>query len=319
MTASLALDLLLIAAGVALLYLGGDWLVSGATALARRFGVSPMIVGLTVVAFGTSSPELAASLVASLSGAPAVAVGNVLGSNVANLGLILGASALFYPLTVSSSFVLREVPLAIAVSALMLPLALDGRYGRFDALLLLGLLAGYLGVLIREARRGTVVLDAVEAVEELAAVEAPVWRLLLRVAAGIALLTGGAHVLVTGAVGVARVAGIPEQVVGVSLVALGTSLPELASCVVAALRREADLVLGNLVGSNLFNVLAIVGTVALVRPLPVSAAAILPDYLVMMGFSVAMLPILGWRRRVSKPEGILLLAAYVAYIGWLYL
>jgi cation:H+ antiporter len=319
-SADLALDLALIAAGVALLYAGGELLVGGATALARRFGVSPMVVGLTVVAFGTSSPEMAATLVAALRGAPEVALGNVLGSNVANLGLILGASALLYPLTAELRFIFREIPFMVLAGALMFPLGWNAVYGRGDGVFLLALLALYLAVLVVESRR-----DAGRRVQAEFGGEfgdkalRPVWLSLLMVAAGIALLTGGAHVLVEGAVGVARLFGVPEKVVGISLVALGTSLPELAACLVAAARKEADIVLGNLVGSNVFNVLGILGTTALVHPLPVALDAITIDFAVMMAFSLLLLPLLGLRKRIARPEGALLVAGYVGYIVFLYL
>lgn len=327
MLARVWLDVAFIVLGVGLLYAGGELLVGGATALARRFGVSPLVVGLTVVAFGTSSPELAATLVAAFGGAPEVAIGNVLGSNVANLGLILGAAALFHPLTAGLRFILREVPFMIGACALMLPLAWNGVYGRGDGPLLLTCLIVYLVVLLREARSGRVTpaIEAEFGSEFGARGEAPgagdlrpAWRSLLAVAFGIALLAGGAQVLVEGAVGIARAAGIPERVVGISLVALGTSLPELAAAVVAAMRRESDIVLGNLVGSNFFNVLAILGLTSTITPLPVSADAIFADYWVMMAFCVALLPILGVRKRVARVEGAVLLVAYAVYIVWLY-
>lgn len=317
------LDLALIALGVALLYGGGEALVGGAVSLASRFGVSPLVIGLTVVAFGTSSPELAATLVAAAGGVPEVAVGNVLGSNIANLGLILGAAAILYPLTASMKFLIREIPFMVLGVALMYPLALNGYYGAGDAMLLLSLLALYLGVLLVESRGGEESLE-VEAqfAGEYADVEGtgsrPAWLSLALVALGVVLLTGGAHVLVEGAVGVARRFEVPDRVVGISLVALGTSLPELAACVVAAARKEADIVLGNLVGSNVFNVLAILGITALVQPLPVSVEAITVDYGVMMAFSLALLPFLGLRRRIARAEGVVLVVAYVVYIILLY-
>ena len=328
MLARVLLDVALIALGIALLYAGGELLVGGATALARRFGVSPLVVGLTVVAFGTSSPELAATLVAAFAGAPEVAIGNVLGSNVANLGLILGAAALFHPLTSEFKFIAREVPFMIGACALMLPLAWNGVYGRGDGPLLLACLGVYLVVLVRETRSGRLPPQVeAEFVGEFGARGdapgagdlKPAWRSLVAVAFGIALLAGGAQVLVEGAVGIARAAGVPERVVGISLVALGTSLPELAAAVVAALRRESDIVLGNLVGSNFFNVLAILGVTSIVHPLPVSPAAIAVDYWVMMAFAVALLPILGLRKRVARFEGVALLVAYAVYIVWRYL
>ena len=319
-SADLGLDLALIALGIVLLYLGGELLVGGATALARRFGVSPLVVGLTVVAFGTSSPELAATLVAAVRGVPEVALGNVLGSNVANLGLILGASALLHPLTAELRFLFREIPFMVLAGALMYPLAWNGRYGRGDGVFLLALLALYLGVLLVESRRGAGRRVEAEFAEEYGPASArPPWLSVLMVAAGIALLTGGAHVLVEGAVGVARLFGVPEKVVGISLVALGTSLPELAACLVAALRKESDIVLGNLVGSNVFNVLAILGLTGLVSPLPVVLADITTDFAVMVAFSLLLLPLLGLRKRIARGEGLLLVAGYVGYIVFLYL
>ena len=321
--ADLWMDLAFIALGVALLYGGGESLVGGAVSLAARFGVSPLVIGLTVVAFGTSSPELAATLVAALGGVPEVAVGNVLGSNIANLGLILGAAAILHPLTAGLTFIIREIPFMVLGVALMYPLALNGVYGAGDATLLLALLVLYLGVLLVESRGGDESLEVqAQFAGEYADVEGtggrPAWLSLVMVAVGGALLTGGAHVLVEGAVGVARVFGVPDKVVGISLVALGTSLPELAACVVAAAKEEADIVLGNLVGSNVFNVLAILGITALARPLPVTVDAIAVDYGVMMAFSLALLPFLGLRRRIARVEGVFLLVAYVGYIVFLY-
>ncbi len=304
-----------IVAGVGLLYLGGEFLVRGAVDLARRVGLSPLVVGLTVVAFGTSSPELAATLAASFEGSPAVAVGNVFGSNVANLGLILGAAALVFPLTADARFLRREVPLMIVVSALVWPLGRDGVYGRLEGFALLALLTLYLVVLLRGRERSEVGTRYRELGGE---VHRPLWRSAAAVAGGIAGLVAGAHFLVDGAVAVARGFGVPETVIGLTLVAVGTSLPELASCLVAAARREGDIVLGNLVGSNLFNVLGILGTSALVRPLVLPFAAVRSDFAVMMAFSLAVVPLLLVGRRLSRLEGGLLVAAYAGYVIYLY-
>ncbi len=304
-----------IVAGVGSLYLGGELLVRGAVDLAHRVGLSPLVVGLTVVAFGTSSPELAATLAASFEGSPAVAVGNVLGSNVANLGLILGTAALVYPLTAGARFLRREVPLMIAVSALVWPLGRDGVYGRLEGFALLALLALYLVVLLRGRERSEVAAEY----RELGGEERrPLWRSVAAVVGGIAALVAGAHFLVDGAVAVARGFAVPETVIGLTLVAVGTSLPELASCLVAAARREGDLVLGNLVGSNLFNVLGILGTAAVVRPIALPFAAVRSDFGVMMAFSVAVVPLLLVGRRLSRLEGALLVAVYAGYVIYLF-
>jgi cation:H+ antiporter len=307
------LDIALIAAGVVVLYFGGELLVRGSSALARAVGMSPLVVGLTVVAFGTSSPELAATIAANFKGAPAVALGNVIGSNIANLGLILGAAALVLPLVARARFLRRELPFMVVVSALVWPLAADGVVGRLDALLLLAGIAIYLAVLLRKG-------ESPEVVEEFRAElgdgRPRVGRSLGAVAAGIGLLVVGAHLLVEGAVAMARGMGVSEAVIGVSLVAVGTSLPELASSLVAAARRESDIALGNLIGSNVFNVLGILGIAALVQPLAVPFAELRADYWVMMGFSLLIVPFLWTGSRVGRIEGAILLTAYTGYIVW---
>jgi cation:H+ antiporter len=298
---------------VVVLYFGGELLVRGSSALARAVGMSPLVVGLTVVAFGTSSPELAATIAANFKGAPAVALGNVIGSNIANLGLILGAAALVLPLVARARFLRRELPFMVVVSALVWPLAADGVVGRLDALLLLAGIAIYLAVLLRKG-------ESPEVVEEFRAElgdgRPRVGRSLGAVAAGIGLLVVGAHLLVEGAVAMARGMGVSEAVIGVSLVAVGTSLPELASSLVAAARRESDIALGNLIGSNVFNVLGILGIAALVQPLAVPFAELRADYWVMMGFSLLIVPFLWTGSRVGRIEGAILLTAYTGYIVW---
>ena len=302
-------DFLLIAAGAGLLYAGGELLVRGASALARRLGLSPLTVGLTVVAFGTSSPELAATLAANLAGSPQLAVGNVVGSNIANLGLILGVSALIAPLAARASLVRREVPFMIVVSALLLPLGVDGVYGRVEGLFLLALLGLYLGF---QLRKGDAPVETPPSVAGDG--RGATWRAWASVAAGLVALVLGARLLIAGAVSLARGLGVSETVIGLTLVAVGTSLPELASSLVAALRKESDLLLGNLIGSNVFNVAAILGVAALVRPVALPFAAVARDYWVMMAFSLLTAILLTARGRVGRPAGALLLVAYAGYV-----
>jgi cation:H+ antiporter len=310
------IDLLLVAVGVALLWIGGESLISGATALARRLGMSPLVVGLTVVAFGTSAPELAATLAAALQGSPEVAFGNVVGSNIFNVGLILGVAALVFPLAARARFLRREMPFMIATSALLLPLVANGRIGRLEAVLLLALLGGYLWVLLRKDEESARVAE--EFAQEYAEVEAPLWASVLRVAVGIGVLVVGAQVLVVGAVAIAREVGLSERVIGLTLVACGTSLPELASSLVAAARRQGDIVLGNVVGSNIFNVLAILGTTSLIVPIQIEVGAgTWIDLAVMLAMSLALWPFLHTNRRLERWEGVLLIAGFVAYMGWL--
>lgn len=311
------IDFLLVAAGVVLLYLGGEGLVSGSSALARKIGMSPLVVGLTVVAFGTSAPELAATLAAALQGTPEVAFGNVVGSNIFNVGLILGLAAVLQPLPAGGRFLRREMPFMIGVSLLLLVLVGNGVVGRLEGVLLLALLAGYLWVMLKKDEESA--RAALEIVEEHGEPVGPVWPSVVRVVVGIGALVLGAKLLVTGSVSLARAAGISERVIGLTLVALGTSLPELASSLVAAARKEADILLGNVVGSNIFNVLAIMGATSLVVPIHVvMREGAWADLTVMLGLSLLLWPFLRSHRRLERWEGAVLLAAFVAYMGWLF-
>ena len=302
--------LLLVALGALLLYVGGEALVRGAVRLASRLGVSEMVVGLTVVAFGTSAPELAATLVSAARGAPGLAVGNVLGSNVANVGLILALTAAVYPLVGDRTFVRREVPLMVAICALTIPVMLGGSVGRVEGALLLTVLLLYLWRLLR---RGEVPLDGGDGGPKV-----PLWRSAAMVAIGVALLVVGARVLVQGAVSIAEGLGVPERVIGLTLVAFGTSLPELASSLVAAVRRETDIILGNIVGSNVFNVLAVLGATAFVQPFPVAFGEVWLDLAIVLLFGLALLPFMWRRGRIGRRGGLTLLAGYVVYVGFLF-
>jgi cation:H+ antiporter len=311
------LDIVLVAVGIVLLYGGGESLVTGSIALAGRLGLSPLLIGLTVVAFGTSAPELAATLAAALEGAPEVAFGNVVGSNVFNVGLILGVGAVVFPLSAGARFLRREMPFMIFTGALMFWLVADGVIGRIEGVVLLALLAGYLVVLLRKQEEPPRVAE--EFAEEYGEAPAPLWSSTARVVVGIALLVLGAKVLVLGAIGLARELGISERVIGLTIVACGTSLPELASSVVAAARREGDLVLGNVVGSNIFNVLAILGTTGLVAPIRVGVGlGVWVDLGVMLLFSVVLWPFLMTRGRLERWEGAVLLAGFVGYMVFLF-
>lgn len=306
-------SLFLVVLGIGLLYFGGELLVNHAIALARRFGVSSMVIGLTVVAFATSAPELAAAMAANLRGSPDIALGNAIGSNIANIGLILGFSALFFTLPAARRFVRREVAFMVLVTALMFPILLTGRQiGRIEGLFLLGLLAWFLRTLIRDPESA----EEHEIIE--GDVEVPLWKSSLGVAFGVALLVGGADALVHGASELARQAGVPERVIGLTLVALGTSLPELAAGFVAGKKGEADLVMGNIVGSNIFNLLCILGLTAVVSPIAVAPAVLTIDFWMMLGVSLLLTAFLFWRKRLTRVEGAVLLVTYVAYTAFLF-
>lgn len=312
---------LLLVAGIALLYAGGEGLVRGASGLAAAWGMPPLVIGLTVVAFGTSAPELAATLAAALDGAPELAFGNVVGSNLSNLGLVLGIAALLHPLRIEGLFLLREMPFLLASSIVILPMVYDGWIGRVDALLLSAGLAVFLFVLLRpllgRASAGRRAEGGVPADEITEAARGGTLRNLVLTVAGIALLVLGAEALVTGAVALARTFGVSERLIGLTLVAIGTSLPELASTIVASLRREGDLLLGNLVGSNVFNLLFIVGATALVRPLEIVPSHDLwVDLAVMLAVSALLWVLLAGGRRLGPRKGVLLLVSYLAWLAF---
>ncbi|MCP5266313.1 MAG: calcium/sodium antiporter [Burkholderiaceae bacterium] len=314
-------QLMLFLLGLAALIGGAEVLVRGASRIATAFGLSPLMVGLTVVAFGTSAPELAVATGAALSGQTAMALGNVVGSNILNVLMILGAAALIAPLRVDRQLIRQEVPIMIGASLLMLVLALDGRISRADAALLTLGLAWYTIFLVRRARlernepRGddssTVARTGVGA------------RLLdlAMVLAGLALLANGADWLVEAASAFARSFGISDLVIGLTVVALGTSAPELAASIVAALRGERDMAVGNVIGSNLFNILGCIGIAGLLAPsgLPAPASLLSFDLWVMIAVAVACLPIFFTGREVARWEGALFLAYAAAYVGYVLL
>ena len=306
----MTLDLLVLAGGLALLVAAASALVRGASALALRLGLTPLVVGLTVVAFGTSAPELVVSVQAALAGAGGIAVGNVVGSNVANVGLVLAAAVLLRPLASDPSLFRRDLPALLVVTGLAALLLADRQLGRGEgAALVVGLVA-YLVWSVRAAR------SAPAALEVDLAPAGPVWRDALFVAAGLGGLVLGADLFVGAAVGLAEAAGVSNAVIGLTVVAVGTSLPEFATTVVAALRGESGIAVGNVVGSNLFNLLGILGVAALVRPL--SSPGLEPlDVAVMAAFTLALAAMLWTGRRLVRAEGAVLLAGYVGYVAYL--
>jgi cation:H+ antiporter len=308
-------DVALVVLGVIGLYAGGELLVRNASRLAAALGVAPLVIGLTVVAFGTSAPELAATLVAAFRGAPSLAVGNVLGSNIANIGLILGLMALVYPLTTGASFVRREVPYLVGVTVLAAVLFVDGRLGWVEGSVLLLALVAFLALAFRTPAAAAVSDVPIEVGDRNRSGALGALALAL---VGIAVLVGAAHVLVTGAVSLAEALGVSERVIGLTMVAVGTSLPELASSLVAAMRREADLILGNIIGSNVFNLAFVLGLAAVVHPIEVDAVALRVDLLSMAVFTLVMVPIVVTGLRVGRREGTVLLVGYLAYVGWLF-
>lgn len=313
--------LLLFLAGGSLLIVGAELLVRGASRVATGLGITPLVVGLTVVAFGTSSPELAVTVGSAYAGEADVALGNIVGSNIFNVLFVLGLSAIFAPLLVARQLVRLDVPLMIGVSVLVLLLSLDGGVGRTDGLLLFAGLVSYTVFLIVQSRRETAELreDAGDADERL---DARAWVINLGlVLAGLALLVLGARWLVDAAVSTAEALGVSRLVIGLTIVAAGTSLPEVATSVLATVRGQRDIAVGNVVGSNLFNLLAVLGLGSVFSPtgIPVSTGALTFDLPVMIAVAVATLPIFFTGYAIERWEGVVFLGFYVAYTTYLVL
>ena len=314
----------LIAIGLVALVMGGELLVRGASRLAAAAGISPLVIGLTVVAFGTSAPELAVSVKASLAGQTDIAVGNVVGSNIFNVLFILGVSALISPLVVSSQLIRIDVPLMMAASVAMLLLGLDGNIGRFDGIgLFVGLICYTTWTVIKSRKESEDVKR--EFGQEFAKMPKPapsqIGLQIALIAGGLVSLTIGARWLVDGSVTIARLAGMSELLIGLTIVAAGTSLPEVATSILASIRGERDIAVGNVVGSSIFNILCVLGLSAAFVPggVEVSGTALRLDIPVMIAVAVACLPIFFTGHLIARWEGGLFLAYYVAYMTYLIL
>jgi len=313
------MTLVLLIAGLGLLLAGAELLVRGASRLALSLGISPLVIGLTVVAYGTSAPELAISIGATLDGQPDIALGNVIGSNIANVLLILGLSALIAPLVVARQLIWLDVPIMVGVSLLVLVLALDGQLDRWlGVALLLGGVA-YTALQVYMGRRESA--SETTAVPGADAAPSPLWRNAALVVVGLVLLVLGARWLVGSAVTIAEAFGISQLVIGLTVVAIGTSLPELATSLMAALRGEREMAVGNIIGSNIFNLLLVLGAAVALSPggIAVSAAAVNFDLPVMTAVAVASLPIFFTGHCIARWEGALFLGYYIAYTAFLLL
>ena len=319
----LAPRLLLLAGGVGALYFGAEWLIRGAAALASRFGVPPIVVGLTVVSLGTSAPELAVCLRAALQGAADIAVGNVLGSNLANVGLVLGLTALIQPLRVASQVIVREIPIMLGITILLYPLVIDLEISRGDGLILVALLLAYLLFVFRSSKdEPPAVLgeftDFVTEIPETRENSGGVLRDLGLMVVGLSALVIGGNAIVTSAIFIAGALGVSEMVIGMTVVAVGTSLPELATSIVAGIRKEADIAVGNIIGSNIFNIAGVLGVTSVVTP--VSVAADVPNLhlIAVLFISALVLPFARTRYTVQRVEGSLLCLTYLGLGLWIF-
>jgi cation:H+ antiporter len=312
--------------GLVMLYYGAEWLVKGSSGLARSLGVRPMIIGLTVVAFGTSAPELVISLVSSIQGKSMIAVGNVIGSNICNIALILGLAAVFNPLTCRRSVIRRDIPIMLGISLYLLLISLDSRLGRIEGATLAGGIILYVIYNYRISRKESRedadrVSNASEAELEAAPQAASRARQMVIVIVGIAGVVIGAQVVVDSAVKIMTILGVSEKFIGLTMVAFGTSLPELATSVIAAAKKEMDISIGNLVGSNVFNILCVLGAASLARPIPIPGGLIESGLLVDYGVMIltGVLPWMMMRRTLTltRKDGLILLLCYGGYILYL--
>jgi len=320
----LILEVLLLLGGFAALYFGADWMVRGAAHLERSLGLSPIVIGLTVVSLGTSAPELVVAVLAAAAGRGDLAVGNVLGSNLANIGLILGFTALLRPLVVLDRIVKREMPIMILLTLLLLPLIRDHQVDRLDGLLLCGLLGAYLAYVFFQGKKvpaGLVSQYAQLAEGPSAARRRAALRDIGFLVAGVLGLVLGGKAIVESATYLARAFGISEMAIGVTVVAIGTSLPEMATSVMAALRKHTDIAVGNVIGSNIFNIGGVLGVAGLVRPIRVAQGVLEVEFPAVMVLSalVILVPVICRREgefQIRRLGGSLLLVTYLALAWW---
>ncbi|MCC6325457.1 MAG: sodium:calcium antiporter [Candidatus Brocadia sp.] len=313
----MVLQIVLLFAGLAGLYYGAEWLVGGASRFARSFQIKPVVIGLTIVAFGTSTPELVTSVTAGMRHLSDIAMGNIIGSNIANIGLILGLSALVRPLTIDTKLLYREMPIVVGISFLLYFMVWDGTLSRTEGAILLGGIVLYTCYVYRIALKEASLVEQ-EYEEFLGTEDTNVRKNIFLILIGLGALMGGAHFLVHAAIFIAKVIGISELVIGLTVIAVGTSLPELATSLVAAIRKESDISVGNVLGSNIFNILTVLGISSIIQPLSVNAASLRVDMPVMLFFSIFIIPLITWKFMISRVQGMLLLIGYAVYILWLF-
>lgn len=301
------LDYIYVVAGLLCLFLGGEALVRGSVGIAKRLAMSPLLIGLTVVGFGTSTPELLVSVNAAWRGVPDIAIGNIVGSNIANIALIMGITALVWPIRVSGSTLRRDTGVMVFAALALVPVFMMGEIGRLAGAMLLSGLIGYL--FWAYLMPGDAAENAADDSEKPKAIVSVLW-----VVAGFVALIFGARFLVDGAVSIARDAGMSEAFIGLTIVAVGTSMPELATSVVAAFRRQSEIAIGNVIGSNIFNVLGILSVTAVIKPIPVADRFVTFDLPVMIAVSLVMTALLLLRPTIGRKTGLALLSGYVAYV-----
>ena len=308
---SITLSIVLLIVGIILLFFGGEGLVKGASRLARLLGISPVVIGLTVVAFGTSAPEFVVGLIAALQGASDVVLGNIIGSNISNIGLILGIAALISPLIIQGRLIKAEVPIMIVLSFLFYGIAWTLELEILQGAILFGSLIAFAIYSYFGAKKEPKLIE--EEYEEYLGTNGPVWKQILFIVLGLAGLIIGARLVVDSAIFIARVIGVSELVISITVVAIGTSLPELSTTIVAAMKKEHDIIVGNIIGSNIFNI-GILGLISIIHPVKVDSTLLRFELPVMLFFSILILPIMMTGKRVGRMEGVLLLLLYGIFI-----
>lgn len=311
-------QLLIFAVGLGLLYLGAEWLIRGAASLALRYGIRRLVVGITVVALGTSMPEFVVNFLAALSNEDGLALGNVIGSNICNIALILGTSALILPLVVSPNTLRKEYSIMMIVMVLFYLMALDGVISQLDGLMLVSGLVAFMVFLVIDCKRHAQQINTEELPDfERKDLSASVWKKATLLIGGMIFLTVGARLMVGSATSIATWLGISSVVIGLTVVAIGTSLPELAASLVSAFKNDPDMSMGNVLGSNLLNVLFVIGLVSLVHPLTVEPESITVHFPIMLGFGALLLPLAWTSYRITRLEGGVLLTGFVGYLVYL--
>jgi len=300
-------------AGFILLFLGGDWLVDGGVALARRFRISSLVIGMTIVAFGTSAPELLVSMTSSIKGSAGIAMGNVIGSNIANIGLILGLTAILCPIPTQNRKVLVNGLIMILASVLLLVFSLRNGISRPEGLILFAGIILFTVISIRKGRTGDTDQDTGLDIQEK---KMSVWFAILLIILSCAMLAFGADFMVDGATVLAQSIGVSDKVIGLTIVALGTSLPELAASVAAAIKKEMDISIGNIIGSNIFNILCVLGVSGSIRPIPFEFVPYRNDFIIMLAFSAGLIILIQpWKSqgKLGRIPGLIMFAAYAIY------
>jgi len=306
--------------GLATLIIGGEFLVKGAVGIAKKFQISTLVIGMTVISFGTSAPELIVSIKAALSGSPEIAIGNVVGSNIANLALVLGITVMIFPIIVDRNSKILDWPMMMASSLLFFAFALffgaDYTIQRWEGAILFAILIGFIYYLISNSRKKTkqALAEKIENEEEIEAIPQKMGLSLLYLVIGLVGLYYGAEWLLDSSVQLATDFGMSKSVIGLTIVAFGTSVPELVTSAVAAFKKETDISIGNLIGSNIFNIMAVIGVTAMVKPIPVDGNVINYDMLWMLGISAILLPMMLIGKKLGRVNGFMLFSTYVVYI-----